>query len=46
MQVSGLYVLDLYDFYVYMACLDLCPVWFDFPPYTLLQTSFAIIIKV
>ena len=45
MQVSDLYVLDLYDFYVYMACLNLCPVWFYFPPYTLLQnSSFAIII--
>ena len=47
LQVSDLYVLDLYDFYVYMACPDLCPVWFYLPPYTLLQTSsFAIIIKV
>ena len=45
MQVSDLYVLDLYDFYVYMACLNLCPVWFNFPPYSLLQnSSFAIII--
>ena len=45
MQVSDLYVLDLYDFYVYMACLNLDPVWFYFPPYTLLQnSSFAIII--
>ena len=35
MQVSDLYVLDLYDFYVYMACLNLFPVWFYFPPYTL-----------
>ena len=39
MQVSDLYVLDLYDFCVYMACLDLCPVWFYFPPITLLQNS-------
>ena len=41
MQVSDLYVLDLYVFYVYMPCL--CFLWFYFPPYTLLQTSsFAI----
>ena len=30
MQVSDLYVLDLNDCYVYMACLDLCPVLFYF----------------
>ena len=47
MQVSDLYVLDLYDFYVYMAChTDLCPVWFYFLPYTLLQNSSFAIIKI
>ena len=31
MQVSDLYALDLYDFYVYMTCLDLlsCMVLFS-----------------
>ena len=38
MKVSDLYVLDLHDFYVYMACLNLCPVWFYFPPYHGLQS--------
>ena len=41
MQVSDLYVLDLYDFYVYMACLNLCPVWFYFLQYTLAKFKFC-----
>ena len=42
MQVSDLYVFDLYDFYVYMACLDLCPVWFYFPAiYSLANFKFC-----
>ena len=44
MQVSDLYVLDLHDFYVYMACLDLCPVWVLFSAiYSLASFKFCII---
>ena len=45
MQVSDLYVLDLYDFYVYMACLNLCPVWFLFSAiYSLAKFKLLLII--